>query len=449
MEKYFHSVRLIDELCKGCTNCVRRCPTEAIRVRFGKAIIINDRCIDCGECIRICPHGAKVSVVSPADSIEKFEYKIALPAPSLYAQFNTLENVDVVLAALKDFGFDMVYEVSQAAEYLSLSTRLHLKEDGIAKPIISSACPAVLRLISVRFPQLIENILPYKSPLAVAGYEAKRIAMEKTGLPPEKIGTVFITPCPAKVTAVKSAIFDDCETVDEVISIRDIYANLVNIMNKGEIKNTAAGSSGSVGIGWAGSGGECYGLGIDEYLAADGMENVIRVLEDLEDDKLHNLSFVELNACPGGCVGGVLTVENPFIAITKLKKLRKPLPDMLNTIEDEVPSSVPTVKKIKYLPIMRLDENIVVASQKLKMLREIEIGLYGLDCGACGAPSCRSLAEDIVRGYATEDYCVYKMAEKTAGDKSYPINPLPIAFQSKEALDNIILRKGAEKNVDK
>ena len=49
----YHSVRLDKTRCKGCTNCLKHCPTEAIRVRNGRAHIIDERCIDCGECIRI------------------------------------------------------------------------------------------------------------------------------------------------------------------------------------------------------------------------------------------------------------------------------------------------------------------------------------------------------------------------------------------------------------
>lgn len=55
MAEFFHSVTLKEDKCVGCTNCVKRCPTEAIRIRNGKAFIASERCIDCGECIRICP----------------------------------------------------------------------------------------------------------------------------------------------------------------------------------------------------------------------------------------------------------------------------------------------------------------------------------------------------------------------------------------------------------
>ena len=53
MAEFYHSVTLNEEKCVGCTNCIKRCPTEAIRVRGGKAVIASERCIDCGECIRI------------------------------------------------------------------------------------------------------------------------------------------------------------------------------------------------------------------------------------------------------------------------------------------------------------------------------------------------------------------------------------------------------------
>ena len=89
MSEFFHSVTLDRDLCRGCINCVKRCPTEAIRVRDGKAKILSDRCIDCGECIRICPYHAKKPIVDPLSVMDQYEYTVALPAPSLYGQLIT------------------------------------------------------------------------------------------------------------------------------------------------------------------------------------------------------------------------------------------------------------------------------------------------------------------------------------------------------------------------
>ena len=92
--KRLHSVILDEEKCKGCTVCITTCPSEAIRVRNGKARIIDDRCIDCGECIRRCPHHAKKAKADDIASFRdpsgfgSFDYKIAIPAPSLYGQFH-------------------------------------------------------------------------------------------------------------------------------------------------------------------------------------------------------------------------------------------------------------------------------------------------------------------------------------------------------------------------
>ena len=105
-KEFFHSVTLDRDKCKGCINCIKRCPTEAIRVRNGKAKIISERCIDCGECIRVCPHHAKKAIYDPLSVIDNYEYTIALPAPSFYGQFNNLDDVDIVLSALLDLGFD-------------------------------------------------------------------------------------------------------------------------------------------------------------------------------------------------------------------------------------------------------------------------------------------------------------------------------------------------------
>ena len=128
MNQFFHSVRLDEDLCRGCINCVKRCPTEAIRVRNGKAKILSDRCIDCGECIRVCPHHAKKPIFDPLSVMDEFAYTIALPAPSLYGQFNNLDDVEIILRALIDMGFDDVFEVSKAAELVSDATRKMVSE---------------------------------------------------------------------------------------------------------------------------------------------------------------------------------------------------------------------------------------------------------------------------------------------------------------------------------
>ena len=97
MHTYEHSVLLSPDKCIGCTTCVRHCPTEAIRIRDGRAVINEGRCIDCGECIRTCPQKAKKAVCNKLEAMDGFKWKIALPAPALYGQFENLDDVDYVL----------------------------------------------------------------------------------------------------------------------------------------------------------------------------------------------------------------------------------------------------------------------------------------------------------------------------------------------------------------
>jgi len=424
MKKVQHSVTLNTELCKGCTHCIKRCPTEAIRVRDGKAVIRNERCIDCGECIRMCPYQAKQAIYDSLDKFKDYKYKIALPAPALYGQFDRLDDIDYIISGLYRCGFDDVFEVAKAAEVVSELTRQYMKRPDIQKPVISSACPAVVRLISIRFASLLDNVLPILPPVELAAKMAKEKAKkEHPELTDDDICAIFISPCPAKVSYAKNPLGTEKSAIDGVIAIRDMYFMLVSEMN--DIDNPDMSSqTGVIGVSWAGSGGESAALMNDHYLAADGIENVIHVLDEIEKENITNLDFVELNACPGGCVGGTLNVENAYIAKTRLQILRRYLPVSLYQQNQEligdgnVPSSAMWDTPVDYLPVMRLDPDRGEAMKKMIQLQEIRKLLCDLDCGSCGAPTCQALAEDIVKGQATIDDCMIRLKKKMQSEEN-------------------------------
>ncbi len=406
---YWHSVTLDREACRGCTNCLKQCPTQAIRIQNGKAKILKERCIDCGECIRVCPYHAKKAVTDALSCCKEYTYNIALVAPAFYGQFSRTEDCDLILTALLQLGFDDVFEVARGAQEISMATRELLAKGELPKPAISSACPAVSRLIAVRFPNLIDHIIPLRSPMEVSAEAARKIAVEREGLRPEEIGVFFISPCAAKSTAVKDGLTVKQSHVSGVIAMKDVYLRMAKrIGNVMEVKPLSR--AGSLGTLWAASGGEAEGSQAMRSVSVDGIHNVIQVLEDIEDDKLSDIEYVEALACPGGCVGGPLTAENNFVAQSRIKRLCRNLPQKGEEDWPEIQRHWDGAPM--YRPVMALNEDLGTAMQMAMEIEKMEGRFPGLDCGSCGSPSCRALAEDIVRGYAQETDCIFVMREQ-------------------------------------
>ena len=413
---YKHSVSLDASKCKGCTTCLRRCPTQAIRIRDGKACINSSLCIDCGECIRHCPYKAKRANFDEWDSLDRSKYLIALPAPSLLGQFANLDDSDYLLQGLKNLGFNDVFEVAKAAELVTDYTRTYMQRMGISHaPFISTACPVVVRLISLRFPSLRSKMVPISPPIEVAGKLAKERALkEHPELKPDDVKTVFISPCPAKVSWVKNTPAEKECYVDYVVSMSDIYFRVLSKMDRSKVPEITS-ETGMIGMSWSSSGGEASALMNDHYLAADGIENIIRVLDDIEMGHFPDLKFVEMNACPGGCVGGVMAVENPYIARVRIRALQRYMPVSQNHVilgEDEpIPSDVMTVEPGEYSTAEILGADRMQSFRMMAEIERITKMLPGMDCGSCGAPTCRAHAEDVVRGESKLDDCVIRMRE--------------------------------------
>ena len=407
-EILYHSVRLNEASCKGCTTCMRYCPTQAMRVQNGKAKIIREKCIDCGECLRRCPYRAKKVAIDGFERLGLFKHNVALVAPAFCGQFSKTTDINVILTGLKKIGFDDVFEVARGAEAITRKTREMLSDASLEKPVISSACPAVVRLIAVRFPSLKDKVIPLTSPMEAAAQMARKEAVEKTGLPQEEIGIFFISPCTAKVTAVKQPLALEKSEVDGVLAVKDVYMRLAQaISSVKEVEKLSF--TGKEGINWARSGGEVKALGIKNYIAVDGIHNVIRLLEELEDEKIKNIDFIEALACNSGCTGGPLNVENEFVANSRIRNIAEGL-------ENAEPSGeglrLLWDKKVDYEPLSPLDKNMGEAMRKMQQMEEIYSRLPQLDCGSCGSPSCRDFAEDIVRGKAQEKDCIFRLREK-------------------------------------
>ena len=449
----FHSVQLDTDLCVGCTTCIKFCPTKAIRVKNGKARIFEDRCIDCGECIRRCPKGAKKAVSDPVFLMDGYDLKVALPAPSLYAQFGPKYSHSDIFKALQRSGFDEVFDVAWGAIVVTEMTRNLLSQTDL-RPRISSACPVVVRL-----PSLIPNLVPILPPFEIAAREVRNRLNHLS----KRIGIFFLSPCTAKVTAIKMPLGYECSAINAVFSFGKVYRLMKRALDPlspsiplqshlpsdSEISSTKIAdisheTSGpplsqhllpimdnlDPGIGWARSDGELDALHIENAVSVDGISNVIELLEAIENGNTDSIEYVEALACPGGCVGGPMAVENPYIARSTIRQryrsaalvstVPQPFLDRYQNIKEK--SKPPSPKSQKYLeedyreykwnkplspnPVLVLNKDLSKALEMAERIEYIRGKLPGIDCGACGAPDCDSFAEDIVRGLSTLEECI-------------------------------------------
>lgn len=422
MNHYLHFIRIDPEKCEGRMKCMRACPTEAIRVRNGKAVILEEKCIDCGECITVCPTRAIVPLTDPFGELTRFRHTVALPSPALYAQFGREILPDRILTGLKKLGFDDAVDLAQGCGEMSFALQEFLNGYEGPRPLILNSCPTIVRLIQVRYPNLIDHITPFDIPREIAGREIKRKKAKQYGLSEKEIGTFYITPCPAKMISIKQPAEKLSSDLDGAISISDIYGPLLsameNLENAGYHKSLE--NICILGLGWAMSGGIVRTLRLKNSLAVSGIPETLKVFDDIERGKLAHIDFIEVYSCPQGCVGGSLTVENLYISYNKVVRLISDLeyqkikacPDIREVRRKFQQNYFMRRGKLEPRPIKPLNQDLAVAIQKRKEKEAVFATLPKIDCGACGSPTCLSFAEDVVKGEAQITECVFMLPDR-------------------------------------
>jgi iron only hydrogenase large subunit-like protein len=435
MVDYFHAIEVGTDKCRGSMNCMRVCPTEAIRIREGKALILEDRCIDCGDCIRVCPERAIRSITGAYEDLSKFKYTIAIPSPSLYAQYGINVTPNHILNGLKGLAFDEAYDIGKACEAYITVLKEYLHSSSENRPLISTLCPAIVRLIQIKFPDFMGNLLSLEAPRGIAGSDKISKAKE-LGIDPTEIGGIYITPCPAKMIAVNQPQCKSDPNLDGAIAISDIYGLLFSSIRKLDEMEELHVSSG-VGVGMAVPGGFITDLEVENAMAVDGVKNVIQVLDDIEHGKITNVRYLELWACPGGCVGGPLAVENPYLAKIKVTKLVQQLGRERKLSDEEVDRLREYLScdvQLPPHPIKPLGRDAVDAIKKIKERESLVESLPRIDCGACGAPTCRAFAEDVIQGRAEILDCVFKLQDKVVESSQYALSwarRTPLSFRKR------------------
>jgi iron only hydrogenase large subunit-like protein len=422
MNQYLHFIRIEEDRCQGRMRCMRVCPTEAIRVREGKAGIDEEKCIDCGECITACPESAIVALTDPFGELTKFRHTVALPSPALYAQFGHEIMPKKIMEGLRRLGFDDAFDLALSCGEVSLAIREYLREKRGPKPLIINTCPTVVRLIQVKYPSLIEHITPLDIPREIAARQVKQKKANQYGLKEKEIGAFYITPCPAKMISIKQPAEKEESYLDGAISISDIYGPLLSAMESVE-DQTAHNSLENIcmlGLGWAMAGGIIRTLRLRNSLTVSGLPEILKVFDDMERGKLKHIDFIEAYSCYQGCVGGSLTVENLYISYNKIlglldeleiKKI-KACADAYEVRKKYQEGFYYKISKLQPRPLRPLNHDLSAAIQKRKEKEELLEILPKIDCGACGSPSCSAFAEDVVKGEVSLYDCVFMLPEK-------------------------------------
>lgn len=415
METSARSIGIDREKCRRRMACLRACPTQAIRVRERSSVVLDDRCIDCGECVRACPNRA---VVARTGSIptSRFKHTVALPSPVLYSQVGKDVAPASVLNALTRIGFNDAHDVACASEAVSIAIQEYLETHSTPRPLISPFCPAIVRLIQVRFPNLLDNLIPIDSPMEIAAREAKRQKMQDLGLSAQEIGVIYLTPCPAKMIAIETPPRKSHSFVDGTIAISEIFPALLRALGENNSPNGKSEVRG-LGLAWPIVGGQIASLRSEDCLAVGGVHDVIRMLDDLENGRLKDIQYIECHSCSTACVGGSLTVLNPYVARSNVVRMvekngsrpcqdREKIRELFRKNYFSLPGTIPPT------PLRPIAADVTVAIEKLHQKQWFYSTLPKIDCGACGSPNCDTLAEDVVTGTAEADDCVFLAMKK-------------------------------------
>lgn len=199
--------------------CERACKFDAIKMaEGGEAEIDNEKCVACGACVYQCPFGATVDASSIVDVINTIKgsdnnklYKVyAIVAPAIASQFSYAKTGQVV-SAIKELGFYEVHEAALGADMVALSEAQELIDKEF---LTSSCCPAFVKYIKTKFPELTENISHNLSPMAQMGKFIKEYDSDAR--------VVFIGPCTSKKMEIKQDSVK--EYIDFVMTFEELQA---------------------------------------------------------------------------------------------------------------------------------------------------------------------------------------------------------------------------------
>ena len=404
------AVSTIPEKCKRCYTCVRECPAKAIKVEEGQAVVIEDRCIACGNCVKVCAQNAKHIKDSTGHVHRLFAWHdcvYACLAPSFPAAFEGVTPGQVV-AAVRQLGFDTVWEVAFGAELISGEyAKLFERARRTGASIIATPCPAIVAYIEKYMPALQGALAPIVSPMIAT---ARAIRCKKGNVP-----IVFIGPCIAKKNEIHDPNLAGC--VDAVLTFKELKQMFRDAgIEPSALKESSFDSPRCyLGRTFPISGGllKTSGLGTDilesEIIITEGKERVLDVLRELAEGK-SKARFFDVLFCEG-CINGPMMSNDlsmfarkdmvvDYVADQSKYTTQRDLVEGRAEFEDVDLSREFTAQNIA-LPTPS-EEDIADALRAMKKFAPED----QLNCGACGYSTCREKAIAVCQGLAESEMCL-------------------------------------------
>lgn len=415
-------VRFLPERCIGCAGCLKVCPTRAIRIKGRKSLCLVDRCIGCGACIRACSQGAIRASVGSIEQIGRGHVAVAIVSPLLYAQFPNAMPKDV-LQGLRRMGFNHTVDSSIFLEMYQCAATEFIRRNrttgALPWPLISPVCPAVVRLIAFRFPRLLAHVMPIMRPAALMVREIRRSLAPMYALQGRPIVLYYINPCPTLAES-REPVAGSPAFREVALGVNDIYPELMRCIDAVlsqvepfprtdfEYETCATGSASLVAM----SGGEIAGMRVEKSLAVPGLKETTEYLHKIEMGLFQEMEYFELRTCPEGCLGGVLNAVDKYVAkgnvhrMMHLYGLGRRIPrHTIQQMYDQgafAPDRPP-----QSLAALFADRKPALTLEQMAEIDRIQEHVGGYGCGACGAPDCASFAEDVVRGQAGMEDCMW------------------------------------------
>ena len=405
------------DACKRCAKCIRNCPTQAMRLYEGAVRVEAELCMGCGECIRVCPWKAIEVRQDSWVAIRQNRDLLLTADPTFYVQTGSCGKTGSLQESLAKLGFEDISDyISTAYDLAALAIARQIQERKEDGPLISTYCPAVLRLIQLNYPELVDRIVGVESPLEI-GVDYWRQTTGRTE------SVALIAPCPAMSQLQICPAGRSKSNFDHVIIIKQVISNLLREgATVDELPHTF--ERNGRWLMWALDGGESRHISSVmgrplTSVTVTGIRNVLDLLNELELGRLGCVEYLECRMCNQGCLGGVATSESRFMSLVRLQNLNidwRLAPADRERLMGLYETGIWRFNEpIRLLGQEALSPDIQTAMERLKKMNALHTTLPGIDCGSCGRPSCRAMAADLARGEGEITDCIFKLKERITG----------------------------------